>query len=130
MPVDGTAEERPTNTDWELLRGESSHFSCPHCRGMLVPVSAPDRFAFAYGCSTGHVVGLGELFDRQSVELRQCVELLIATWQKSIRQMAEGAGLAGRHGSQELAQRFHGRMNALEAQVKLFRETFLKGDPG
>jgi len=88
-----------------------------------------DRFAFAFGCSTGHVVGLGELFDRQSVELRGCVELLIATWEKSIHQMAEGAELAGRHGSEDLAQRFRGRMSVLEAQVTLFRETFLKADP-
>ena len=117
------------STDWELLRGESSRFSCPACKDTLVPVSAPDRFAFAFGCSAGHVVGLGELFDRQSAELRHCVELMIETWEKSIRQMEEGAEIAARHGSQDLARRLQGRVAVLEAQVRLFRETFVDSPP-
>ena len=60
-------------SNWELHRGEATRFSCPSCRESLVPVSALDRFAFAFGCSAGHVVGLGELFDRQSAEMRDCV---------------------------------------------------------
>ena len=55
---------------------------------------------------------------------------MIATWEKSIGQMAEGAKVASRHGAQDLAQRLGRRIAALEARVQLFRNTFLDADPG
>ena len=94
-----------------------------------MPISAPDPYAFAFGCSAGHVVSLSDLFDRQTVALRQSFELIIETWEKSIRQMTEGADIADRHGSQDLALRLRRRVAALEARIALFRDTFMKLPP-
>ena len=93
-----------------------------------MPVTARDRYAFEFGCSAGHTVSLSDLFERQTMDLRHCFEGLIATWEKSIREMAEGAEVARRHGSQDLAQRLDRRVTVLQARVLLFRETFLKAD--
>ncbi len=94
-----------------------------------MPVSTLDRYAFAFGCTAGHVVGLDVLFERQAAGLRRCCEVMIAAWEKSIEQMAEGAAIAERSGSRDLARRFRLRVAALESQTLLFRETFLKANP-
>jgi hypothetical protein len=94
-----------------------------------VPVSACDRFEFAFGCSEGHVVSLELLFKGHADELRASFDLLIATWEKSIGQMSEGAEIAQRHGSEKLALRLRERVSTLEAKVRLLRETFYS-DPG
>jgi hypothetical protein len=52
---------------------------------------------------------------------------MIGTWERSIAQMTEGAQIARRHGSEDLARRLNLRVNALEIKVRLFRETFLSG---
>ena len=93
-----------------------------------MPVFTQDRYAFAFGCSAGHQVSLADLFERQTAELRRCFEGMIETWEKSIRQMSEGAEVARRHGSQDLSQRLQRRVALLQSRVLLFRETFLKAD--
>jgi len=55
---------------------------------------------------------------------------MIETWEKSIGQMSEGADIARRHGSQDLAQRLQRRVADLRARVLLFRGTFLTADGG
>ena len=57
--------------------------------------------------------------------MRVYVEMIIATWERSIAQMAQGTHVAVRFGAERLAQRLHRRMDALEAKVRLFRDTFL-----
>jgi len=94
-----------------------------------VPVSASDRFEFAFGCSEGHVVGLEPLFKGHADALRSSFDLLIGTWEKSINQLSEGARVARRHGSEKLAQRLRERVATLESKVRLLRETFFS-DPG
>jgi hypothetical protein len=120
---------RPTATDWQLLRDQGSDFSCPTCGGSLVPVSTVDRYAFAFGCTAGHVVGLDELFERQTAALRSCCEAMIAVWERSIEQMAEGAAIAERNGSRDLARRLRRRIADLAARVLLLRGSFLQADP-
>lgn len=120
--------EHHTATDWELHRDQTSGFSCPKCKESLLPVTAEDRFAFAFGCSAGHRVSLDELFEQQTGDLRRCFEGMIGTWEKSILQMSQGAEIAGRLGSQDLSHRLRQRVAALEARVLLFRKTFLKHD--
>ena len=75
------------------------------------------------------MVGLDDLFARQEATLRQCCEAITAVWAKSIQQMAEGASIAERNGSRDLARRLRGRVAALEARILLLRESFLKADP-
>ena len=116
-------------TDWQLLRDQFSGFSCPTCGGSLVPVNAVDRYEFAFGCTTGHIVGLDDLFERQASELRHCCEVMTAVWEKSIQQMTEGAAIAERSGSRDLARRLRSRVAALESRALILRETFLKDDP-
>jgi hypothetical protein len=118
-----------TGADWQLLRDQSSGFSCPICAGPLVPVFTVDRYEFAFGCTVGHVVSLDDLFERQTATLRHCCELMVAAWDKSIRQMSEGAAIAERSGSRDLAGRLRRRVEALESRALLLRNTFLKGDP-
>ena len=91
-----------------------------------MPVSTTDSYAFAFGCTAGHVVGLDDVFERQAADLRRCCELMIPVWTKSITQMIEGAAIAERSGSRDLAARLRRRVAALEARVQLLRETFLK----
>ena len=124
-----TGRRHPTATDWQLLRDQSSDFTCPTCGGSLVPVSTVDRYTFAFGCTAGHVVDLDDLFERQAAELRRCCEVMIAVWEKSIGQMAEGAAIAERSGSRDLARRLGRRVAALESRALLLREAFLKADP-
>ena len=118
-----------TGADWQLLRDQSSGFSCPTCAGPLVPVFTVDRYEFAFGCTGGHVISLDDLFERQTATLQQCCELMVAAWDKSIRQMAEGAAIAERSGSRDLAGRLRRRVEALESRALLLRNTFLKVDP-
>ncbi len=94
-----------------------------------MPVSTVDRYTFAFGCTAGHVVGLDDLFERQEAALRRCCQVMIAVWEKSIEQMAEGAAIAERSGSRDLARRLRRRVAALESRALLLRETFLKADP-
>jgi hypothetical protein len=88
-------------------------------------VGVPDRFEFAFGCSAGHVVGLEALFLHHPETLRAYVGILIATWERSITQMAEGTQVAVRFGAERLAHRLRRRATILEGKVHLFRETFL-----
>jgi hypothetical protein len=118
-----------TGADWQLLRDQSSGFFCQTCGGPFVPVFTVDRYEFAFGCTAGHVVSLDDLFERQTATLRQCFEMMVAAWDKSILQMAEGAAIAERSGFRDLAGRLRRRVEALESRVSLFRKTFLKGDP-
>src|ERR1041384_1016453 len=118
-----------TGADWELLRDQSSGFSCPTCAGPLVPVFTVDRYEFAFGCTGGHVISLDNLFERQTATLRQCCELMVAAWDRSIRQMAEGAAIAERSGSRDLAGRLRRRVESLESRALLLRDTFLKRNP-
>jgi hypothetical protein len=99
------------------------------CNEPLVPVSACDRFEFAFGCSEGHVVSLEVLFKGQAAALRASFDLLIGTWEKSIGQMSEGAEIARRHGSEALALRLRDRVTALQAKVRILQETFFS-NPG
>lgn len=94
-----------------------------------MPVSAADRYAFAFGCTAGHVVSLDDLFGRQAAVLQRCCEAMIAVWERSIEQMAEGAAIAERSGSRDLATRLRGRVAALQSRLLLLRETFLKTNP-
>jgi hypothetical protein len=94
-----------------------------------VPVSTPDRYAFAFGCTAGHVVGLDDLFERQAAALRRCCEAMIAVWKKSMAQMGEGAAIADRSGSRDLARRLRRRVADLGERLLLLRETFLNADP-
>jgi hypothetical protein len=116
-------------SDWQILRDQSSGFSCPTCEGALVPVSAVDRYAFAFGCTAGHVIDLDHLFERQAAALRHCCEAMIAVWERSIEQMSEGAAIAERSGSRDLAGRLRHRVADLGVRVLLLREAFLKVDP-
>lgn len=93
-----------------------------------MPVRVPDRFEFAFGCMTGHVVDLETLFETYREALQSCFELMIGAWERSVAQMAEGAEIARQHGSEDLAQRLGRRVAALEQKIRLFRETFLSGD--
>ena len=94
-----------------------------------MPVFTVDRYEFAFGCTAGHVVSLDDLFESQTATLRQCCELMIAAWDKSIRQMTEGAAIAERSGSRDLGRRLRRRVEALESRAYLLRNTFLKGGP-
>ena len=91
-------------------------------------MGVPDRFEFAFGCPTGHIVGLEALFEHHPEAVRAYVGLLIATWERSITQMAEGTKIAVRFGAERLAQRLSRRAAILEGKVLLFRETFLPSD--
>jgi hypothetical protein len=117
-----------TGANWEFLRNRAGEFSCAVCREPLVPVGVADRFEFAFGCSAGHIVGLESLFAVHREALRTCFELMIATWQRSLAQLTEGAEIARKHGSEDLAKRLSLRVTALEGKIRLFRETFLSGD--
>jgi hypothetical protein len=120
---------RPTATDnREFLRNEPSGFFCILCREPLVPVCAPDRFEFAFGCSRGHVATLDHLFSSQRDELRNSFKALIGAWEKTIGQLTEGAAIARSHGSQDLELRLRRRVATLEEKIRLFRDTFL-ADP-
>ena len=94
-----------------------------------MPITARDRYAFAFGCSSGHVLGLDELFERQSGALKQCFEAMISAWERSVRQLGDGADVARRNGSLDLERRLRSRIGVLEARILLLRETFLKPDP-
>lgn len=93
-----------------------------------MPISATDRYAFAFGCAGGHVLSLDQLFKLQTADLRRCFECMIATWEKSIRQMGEGVDVARRHGSQDLARRLVHRVAALKERILLLQQTFLKDE--
>jgi hypothetical protein len=93
---------------------------------LLVPISARDRYAFGFGCTGGHVLGLDELFERQSAALKQCFENMIAAWERSVRQLGDGADIAKRSGSPDLERRLRYRIGVLQARILLLRETFLK----
>jgi hypothetical protein len=107
------------------MRNEPSGFFCAVCREPLVPVCVPDRFEFAFGCSAGHVEALDRLFESHRDELRISCQALISTWERTIGQLTDGAAVAGRHGSLELAERLRRRVATLQEKVRLFRETFL-----
>ena len=93
-----------------------------------MPVGVRDRFEFAFGCSAGHIVGLESLFAVHREALQTCFEIMIGMWQRSVAQLTEGAEIARKHGSEDLAKRLSLRVTALEEKVQLFRETFLSGD--
>jgi len=94
-----------------------------------VPVSARDRYAFGFGCTAGHVLGLDELFERQSGPLKRVFESMIAAWERSVRQLGDGADVAKRSGSPDLERRLRYRIGVLQARILLLRETFLKQAP-
>ena len=85
----------------------------------------PDRFEFAFGCSAGHTVSLETLFATQRKALQTCFEAMIATWERSIAQVTEGAEIAERNGAADLARRLRARVAALEEKVQLLRKNFL-----